>query len=413
MKKKAARDYEALIKPDRVHSLLYTDPEIFADEIERIFHRGWVFVGHASEVPNPGEFRLKRIGKQPVIMVRDQAGAVKLLLNRCRHRGATVCQEERGSARAFRCAYHGWTYKLDGTLAGVPYPEGYDQSFRRDDYGLVKVPRVGEHRGFIFGSLSPAGITLDEHLGRGRALLDRWIDHVSAGGELDASIGLHKYQYRGNWKLQVENSVDGYHPPFVHQSVLMALQKESGANLVDGASGNTSDLGGGHVTLTQAVPVSQAGTVILLIFPNLVLVGVQMRLIQPVSVDHTEVTVIPTLIKDAAEQATRLRLREHEGFFGSAGTGSPDDTEVFERVQAGFGASLEPWILFARGKHRERSDPTMGIVGDLRDEVSQRGIWRQWKKLMEQRIGEPAAGPRALALRNDRDKLRKTRRAMR
>ncbi|HTW87360.1 MAG TPA: aromatic ring-hydroxylating dioxygenase subunit alpha [Candidatus Binataceae bacterium] len=386
MKKKIAkdRDYDALVKPDRVHSRLYTDPEIFDDEMDRIFHRGWVFVGHANEVPKPGDFRLKRIGRQPVIMVRDLAGQVHLLLNRCRHRGATVCQDQHGNARSFRCAYHGWTYKLDGTLAGVPYPDGYDQQFRREEYGLVKVPRMSEHRGFIFGSVSPAGITLEAHLGRALGLLDRWIDQVSKGGELDASIGLHKYHYRGNWKLQVENSLDGYHPPFVHQSVLLALQKEE-ANLVDGAQGTTSDLGGGHVTLTQAVPVSQAGTVILLIFPNLALVGIQMRIIQPVSVNHTEVTVIPTLIKGAAEQATTFRLREHEGFFGSAGGGSPDDTEVFERVQAGFEATLEPWILFARGRHRERTDPTMGIVGDLRDEVSQRGVWRQWSKLMNRR----------------------------
>lgn len=410
MRKKAARDYDALIKPDRVHSCLYTDPEIFDDEMERIFHRGWVFVGHASEVPNPGEFRLKRIGRQPVIMVRDQAGQVNLLLNRCRHRGATVCQQERGSARTFRCAYHGWTYKLDGTLAGVPYPDGYDEKFRREEYGLVKVPRIGEHRGFIFGSLSPAGITLEEHLGRGRRLLDRWIDQVSESGELDASVGLHKYHYRGNWKLQVENSIDGYHPPFVHQSVLRALQKDLGPGApdpVDGAQGTTSDLGNGHVTLTQAVPVSQAGTVILLVFPNLALVGIQMRLIQPVSVDRTEVTIIPTLIRGASQEATLFRLREHEGFFGSAGSGSPDDTEVFERVQTGFAASLEPWILFARGKHRERADPTMGIVGNLRDEVSQRGIWRQWKKLMDRRTmnaADVADGPPASVGNTDRSR---------
>ncbi|HUY20051.1 MAG TPA: Rieske 2Fe-2S domain-containing protein [Candidatus Binataceae bacterium] len=391
MKKKSARDYDTLIKPDRVHSRLYTDPEIFDDELERIFHRGWVFVGHASEVPNPGDFRLKRIGRQPVIMVRDQAGQVNLLLNRCRHRGATVCSEERGNARSFRCAYHGWTYKLDGTLAGVPYPDGYDEQFRREEYGLVKVPRIGEHHGFIFGSVSPAGITFDEHLGRGRGLLDRWIAQVSRGGELDASIGLHKYRYRGNWKLQVENSLDGYHPPFVHQSVMLAVEKDLGpgaANPVEKFQGATGDLGGGHVTLTQAVPVSQAGAVILFIFPNLALVGIQMRMIQPVGVDHTEVTIIPTLVKGASEQASYLRLREHEGFFGSAGGGSPDDTEVFERVQAGFAATTEPWILFSRGKHRERADPALGIVGDLRDEVSQRGIWRQWKKVMNQQATE-------------------------
>src|SRR6185369_1857604 len=86
-------DYDALVKEDRVHISLYTAPEIFTDEMDKIFHRGWVYVGHQGEVPNPGDFRLKRIGLQPVIMVRDQRGVVQLLLNRCRHRGATVCQE--------------------------------------------------------------------------------------------------------------------------------------------------------------------------------------------------------------------------------------------------------------------------------------------------------------------------------
>src|SRR5579875_1464420 len=361
MKRKAAANYDALIKPDRVHSSLYTDPEIFADEIDRLFHHGWVFVGHASEVPKPGDFRLKRIGKQPVIMVRDSAGELHLLLNRCRHRGATVCQESRGNARSFRCAYHGWTYKLDGALAGVPYPEAYDGTgFRRENFG------------------------------RGRKMLDRWIDQVSEGGELDASVGLHKYDYRGNWKLQLENSVDGYHPPTVHASVMAAAERElaaAGSKLDDLADGTTSDLGGGHVTLTQAVPVSQAGKVILLVFPNLALVGIQMRVIEPVAVDRTEVTIIPTIVTGASEEATRRRLREHEGFFGSAGNGSPDDIEVFERVQMGLTADAEPWILLARGKHRERADPAMGAVGGLRDEVSQRGIWRQWKKAMSAGIG--------------------------
>ena len=175
MNGQAKNDYGALVKPDRVNSRVYTDAQVFDEELERIFHRGWVFVGHRGEVPNTGDFRQKRIGLQPVIMVRDGAGNVNLLLNRCRHRGATVCDQERGNARSFRCAYHGWTYKLDGTLAGVPYPEAYDASFRREEYGLARVPRVAEYRGFIFGSLSPAGITLEEHLGRAREQLDLFV----------------------------------------------------------------------------------------------------------------------------------------------------------------------------------------------------------------------------------------------
>lgn len=102
-------DYDALVKDDRIHGRVYTDQAIFEEEVDKIFSRGWVYVGHASELPNPGDFRLRLIGRQSVIMVRDDDGQVRLLMNRCTHRANAVCQVERGNAQRFRCAYHGWT----------------------------------------------------------------------------------------------------------------------------------------------------------------------------------------------------------------------------------------------------------------------------------------------------------------
>ncbi len=135
-------DYCALIKEDRVHGSAYRDPEIFTDELAKIFYRGWVYVGHASEVPQPGDFRVTSSGQQSVIMVRDDDGQVQLLLNRCTHRANAVCQTERGNTLLFRCAYHGWTYRTNGDLQGVMYQDRYDESFRKQDYGLRKVPRI-------------------------------------------------------------------------------------------------------------------------------------------------------------------------------------------------------------------------------------------------------------------------------
>ena len=109
----------------------------------KIFHRGWVYVGHAGEIPKPGDFRLTKIGRQSVIMVRDDGGQVQLLMNRCPHRANAVCQTERGNKSAFRCAYHGWTFRTNGELASVPYQDGYGPSFRKQDFGLRKVPRMG------------------------------------------------------------------------------------------------------------------------------------------------------------------------------------------------------------------------------------------------------------------------------
>ncbi|MGH7905411.1 MAG: aromatic ring-hydroxylating oxygenase subunit alpha [Candidatus Binataceae bacterium] len=381
MKSRAGIDYDALVKTDRVHSRVYTDAEIFSDEMKRIFHREWVYVGHTGEAPNAGDFRLKRIGLQPIIMVRDQSGKLNLLLNRCRHRGATVCQESRGNARTFRCAYHGWTYRLNGALSGVPYPDAYDDSFHRAEMGLVKVPRVEEYRGFVFGSLSRAGVSLEEHLGRARECIDHFVDK-SPQGELDLSVGRQAYRYAGNWKLQAENSLDGYHPPFVHQSFLAASSRD-GESEASGAppDGRTGDLGNGHVTLTQAVPVEQAGNVNFLLFPNLAIVGVQLRVVIPLKVDYTEVEILPTFLKGVPDEVNIARLREHESFFGPGGLGSPDDTEVFERIQAGYAATLEPWVLFARGMRRERRENGV-LTGYIADEVPQRGMWRQWKQLM-------------------------------
>ena len=117
-----AIDYKTLVQDDRIHASLYTDPRIFDDEMERIFRRGWVFVGHDSEVPAAGDFITRRMGTEPVIMVRGADGAIAVLVNRCMHRGTMVCSADRGHARTLTCPYHGWTYDLSGTLLGVPYP---------------------------------------------------------------------------------------------------------------------------------------------------------------------------------------------------------------------------------------------------------------------------------------------------
>jgi phenylpropionate dioxygenase-like ring-hydroxylating dioxygenase large terminal subunit len=426
-------DYESLVKEDRVHISLYTNPAIFTEEMDKIFHRGWVYVGHRGEIPNPGDFRLKRIGRQPVIMVRDQHGQVLLLLNRCRHRGATVCQREQGNARSFRCMYHGWTYLLNGDLSGVPSMDGYGEGFKREELGLVKVPRVAEHRGFIFASLSPAGIALDEHLGRAKEEIDLFAG-MSNPEEVEVVSGIHKYSYQGNWKLAAENSMDGYHPSIVHASFAQALMDKithvptPEAQRVDrnfaAFRGNTKDLGNGHVMLDYrmriydplngdpAPPVKavtpegearlnhlvqrfgadktanmlREGGTHTFIFPNLILIGIQMRVLQPLSVDRTEVCLYPTLLKWLTPEVNAIRLRSHEAFFGSASFGGPDDSEIFERIQDGCAVELEPWQLMSRGLQRERHEDGT-IVGDLSDETTQRGIWRQWKKVMMQGAG--------------------------
>src|SRR5581483_6269006 len=158
----AEPDYSALIRPDRVHGSLYTDPRVFADELARIWYRTWVYVGHESEVAEPGDYVRKTLGLQDVIMTRGADGAVRLLLNRCAHRANLVCEAERGNSSSFRCPYHGWTYRNTGDLIGYPYNKGYGGKGKLDpvEMGMGRVARVGVYRGFVFGSFAEDGPTL-------------------------------------------------------------------------------------------------------------------------------------------------------------------------------------------------------------------------------------------------------------
>jgi phenylpropionate dioxygenase-like ring-hydroxylating dioxygenase large terminal subunit len=427
-------DYRSLIERDRVHTSLYKDPDILADEFARIFHRGWVYVGHAGEIPNPGDFRLKKIGRQPIIMVRDENGEVRLLFNRCRHRGSTVCQAEAGNAKTFRCAYHGWTYRNNGELAGVPYQEGYGGSFRKEEFGLLQVPRMELYRGFIFGSLSPAGITLDDHLGGpAKEQIDLFVD-LSPESEIQVGAGVHKFDYPANWKFQLENAMDGYHPNFTHQTFLDMIQAQVGVrpDVFNGnSSGESRDLCNGHVMLdyrrynreyaerirsvlptipadedyrsrmiarygpARTAEILNAGGTHTLIFPNLILIGVQIRVPQPVAVDHTEVTLYPTTLKGVSAELNSARLRGHEAFFGPAGMGQPDDVEMFARMQEGIQVECEPWILISRGMHREHRDDDGTLVGHSTDEITLRGIWSHYLKVMSATSAAPqASAPR-------------------
>jgi len=415
------RDYAWLVQEDRVHGDIYLDPEIFEEEMERIFQRGWVYLAHDSEFPDAGDFRTSWIGRQPVILTRDDDRKVHVLLNRCTHRAATVCHAERGNARVFQCAYHGWSFRYTGELAAVPYADGYGPDFRKEAFGLRRLPRVDSYRGFVFGSIEPGGASLREYLG-GPVMeqIDLFCD-LSPSGRIDLSAGTHRYGYDGNWKLQVENTIDGYHPNFTHRAFFQGMQKAMGVKmaLFEGSSaGLNRDLGGGHTMLdgrefsrtddfslrrvemiklmakpyyealadrhgeTRAEELLRIGGTHMNVFPNLMLLQNQVRVVRPIRVDRTDIHVQPALLEGAPEVINTMRLRMHEQFYGPAGGGNPDDGEMFERVQVGLRASVDPWLFIGRGRHREKVDDDGTRYGQMTDEFSQRGILQEWRRRM-------------------------------
>jgi len=139
----------------------------------------------------------------------------------------------------------------------------------------------------------------------------------------------------------------------------------------------------------RAEELLTAGGTHLLVFPNLILIGVQIRVVRPVKIDETEVFLYPTLLTGAPSELNVARLRDHEAFYGPAGGGATDDLEMFERNQIGLSAQVDPWLLLARGRHQEYQDVDGTVVGQITDEVTQRGIWRQWKKVMSQGVEVP------------------------
>ena len=379
----------------RIHGSVYTSRDLFEVEQQRVFHGPWLYLAHVSEIAHPGDYKTTYAGVQPVIVARgSDDGVIRVFLNRCRHRGSAVCRNEAGNANYFRCPYHGWTYRNSGELRGITYDDGYDE-LDRSSLGLVALPRVDTYAGFVFASFAQDGPSLEEYLGNAGPYLDIVSEQGATGIRLSA--GAHRLQYRGNWKLQIENTIDNYHFGFVHKSFLEVLADRIGQappilhNIMTNPTWRTIDLGGGHSVHEFGDPRTgsnqgQLGDLPfnLIVFPNLCFVGAQLRHILPKAVDRTEVRLYPIMHEGEPDETNAAILRAHESFYGPAGMGGADDIEVaFERVGDGLRATEHDWLIMSRGMHREQPGENGTLVGHAADELPQRAFYRGWKALME------------------------------
>jgi len=409
-------DYSELVKPDRVHTALYRDEAIFAAEMDKIFQNTWVWVAHESEVREPGSFKATHVGLQPVIVTRTREGELQVLLNRCRHRGATVCEGRSGRTSSFVCPYHGWTYGLDGALRGVPYPDGYP-GLDKSDYGLVRL-RVESYAGLVFATCKPDIEPLADFLGPAK----RWIDlfmKQGAGFGVKAA-GEHRFRFPGNWKIQLENTTDAYHFPLVHRSFLNSVDDQTGELLdVLNQGGFVEDLGNGHSVMVMIpdlvdlecdldAPIPErfeglaadlrrdhpedvvrrvvravGGTGFNLnLFPNLACSMAFFRVLRPISVHETEISHIAIGMDGGPEAGNQARLRLHEHFQGPMGFGSPDDAEAWARVQRGVDAGPDLWIMLNRGMGPDGVDNQGPGLGDVSAETGMRAAYQMWKRMM-------------------------------
>lgn len=414
-----AGDSAALAHDDRVAARVYTDPAIFDEEMEKIFYRTWIWVAHESEIPEAGSYKMANIGTQPVIVNRDRKGKFNVLLNRCRHRGASVCEIPKGKANGFTCPYHSWSYSLEGNLRGIPYPEGYEGVIEKNQMPLQRL-RVESYAGMIFASFNQDVEPLEDFLGDAKVFMDHFMKQ-GAGFPIKTQ-GEHKFRFDGNWKIQMENTTDGYHFPIVHRSFMASVDAETADMLsfMTDDEAVTHALGNGHSVaimvpehvdlddddgteklqsrfdhivdeLSVTMPPAQVRRIVrsmhgagfnLNLFPNIAMSMSFFRVLRPIAVDETEITHVALGLDGGPEIVNRERLRIHEHFQGPFGFGTSDDSEAWDRVQRGAQGNPDMPILLNRGLGREKIDDDGWPTSQVTDEAGMRESYRMWKKMM-------------------------------
>ncbi len=396
----------------RYHRSALTSAAILELERARVFDRCWLYVGHESEVENPGDYRRRKVAGRPLFFVRGKDNQVRVFLNTCPHRGALICRHDEGNAKIFQCFYHAWTFDAEGELLGAPDAAGYSEQFDWADMGLRPPPRVDGYRGFIFVSFNQDVEDLSTYLAGAKEYIDLIADQSELGMKI--SRGSHQYSVRSNWKLLSENGIDGYHLSRVHRTYFDFLDElsteVSKADLLEGwQPGRVWSLGNGHAvgvgrastgrTVAQWHPhlgedtreeiqrirerlVERFGEErafrmadnnrYLLIYPNLFIhdfVYTTIRVYWPTSPERSEVTGWSLVPSELSSSLLARRLDNMLTFAGPGGFANPDDVEAIESCQAGFQAGGVEWSDISRGMHRQALSS---------DELQMRAFWRQW-----------------------------------
>ena len=433
---------KALVRPDMVHRDVYTDQDVFDLEMERLFARTWVYVGHESQTPNQGDFITTTIGRQPVLQCRDEQGDIHVLYNRCAHKGVKLLAEPCGnSGHFFRCPYHAWTYKLDGSLLSIPIRRGYDNTdLDQSDAvkGLTKVAECRNYRGFVFAKLASDGPGFEDYFGDSLSSLDNMIDRSPAGRLVVDGEPL-RYLHRCNWKMLVENQTDTCHPMIAHESSAgtavkvwravgdennkpMAVElyqpftnsyaffEKMGIRVWPNGHGHTgvttsihadySAVPGYFEKMADAYGETRAKAILdenrhnTIYFPNIMVKGpIQtLRLFKPLAPDRTLVESWTFRLVDAPDMLFERTLMYNRFINAPTSIVAHDDLEMYERAQQGLKADPNPWVnLQRRFETGERHDDTAIVDGTSERQMrNQFAAWLHFMTLSENQ-SEPAS----------------------
>jgi phenylpropionate dioxygenase-like ring-hydroxylating dioxygenase large terminal subunit len=415
----------ALVRPDAVHRDVYCDPELFELEMERLWPRAWIYVGHASQVPEPGDYYTTNLGRQPVILVRGSDGKARVLMNRCAHKGAKLLSAVQGRCPGvLRCPYHGWTYRLDGGVRTIPLKEGYAGSGLAESpaaRGLTSVPNVAEYRGFIFARLCASGPSFEEYFGDSLSSMDNMADR-SPAGRLEVTGGVLRYMHDCNWKMFIENLNDTMHPMVAHESsagtardlwkgqppeapkpmvIEQFLPFVSNYDFFDkmgvkiypnghsytgvhfSIHSNYSAIPGYEASMASAYGAERARAILgevrhnTVYYPSLTIKGAiqTIRVVRPIAVDKTLIESVTLRLAGAPDELLERSVMYNRLINAPTSVVGHDDLHCYRSIQEGLAAGGNDWVSL----HRNHS-PSECIVGTHNgtSEVSMRGQFRAW-----------------------------------
>jgi phenylpropionate dioxygenase-like ring-hydroxylating dioxygenase large terminal subunit len=421
----------ALVQDDRVHRDVYLSDELFALEQERFFANTWLYVGHTSQVPNAGDFYSLDLAGRPVMMVRQADGKVRVLYNRCAHKGARLVSDECGNTgKFFRCPYHAWTYKLDGAPLAIPLKNGYEGTRLKEcesGQGLSELRHVAVYRDFVFARIADEGPEFGDYFGEVLGAIDNMVDR-SPEGKLTAAGGVMRNIIHCNWKMYLENINDTVHPMSTHESATQAadalwqdraadapkpmameqiLPFGSGYDFFDKMGGRV--FANGHSVLgvnfsihsnyaqlpdyeaamreahgdERAMEILQRSPQNSVFFPSLSVKGSPqaIRVIRPLSANRTLIEAWAFRAAGAPDLLFERAMSYNRLVFSPMSIVAHDDVHLFESIQVGLHAEGNEWVSLHRnfdtGELSQASITTNGT-----NELLMRNQFRAWAKFM-------------------------------
>lgn len=421
-----------LVRDTEIHKDLYIDQELFQLEMEQLFANTWVYVGHASQIPNKGDYYTTTVGTEAVIMVRHTDDSIKVLYNRCPHKGVKVAGETCGNTgKFFRCPYHAWTFRTDGRLLAIPLKKGYeDTGFECSEasQGMAAVENVVVYQDFVFCRLNPEGESFEDFFGESLTTIDNMVAR-SPEGKLEIAGGVMRYMHNCNWKMLVDNQTDTCHPMVAHESSAgtaikvwenapegtpkpMAVElfapfmspyefyENMGIRVWENGHGHTgvsnsihaeySDIDGYWNQMVEAYGEERAKEILgdvrhnTVYFPNIMIKGpIQtLRLFKPIAADKTLVESWTFRLVGAPDKLLERTLMYNRLINAPTSVVGHDDLEMYERAQEALQSRGRDWMNVGRLYDAAEKDQKNVVVNGT-SEMQMRAQFRAWLKYMD------------------------------